>query len=125
MTRAGALKVEGVTGLQALEPDDVMDVPGRPRVLFTPGHTFGHCALHLPERDVVLTGDALVTLDPYTGVTGPQIVAGAATADSTRALASLDLIAATGASVLAPGHGEPWTQGAAQGVAHARAIGRH
>ena len=32
--------------------------PGRPRVVFTPGHTYGHCALHLPDRDVLLTGDA-------------------------------------------------------------------
>ncbi len=29
-----------------------------------PGHTMGHCALHLPDRDVVISGDALVTSTP-------------------------------------------------------------
>ncbi|MDP8911891.1 MAG: MBL fold metallo-hydrolase, partial [Actinomycetota bacterium] len=46
--------------------DGVLPVPGSPRVVFTPGHTLGHCALHLPDRDVVIAGDAIVMLDPYT-----------------------------------------------------------
>src|SRR5688572_6492757 len=33
--------------------DGVLPVPGSPRVVFTPGHTLGHCALHLPDRDAV------------------------------------------------------------------------
>jgi hypothetical protein len=32
----------------------------------------------LPDRDTVIAGDAIVTLDPYTAKTGPRIVAGAA-----------------------------------------------
>ena len=63
-----------------------MPVPGRPVVVPSPGHTHGHCALHLPDRDVLISGDALVTLDPYTGRRGPRIIAGAATADSGLAL---------------------------------------
>jgi glyoxylase-like metal-dependent hydrolase (beta-lactamase superfamily II) len=98
----------------------VLDVPGRPRVVFTPGHTAGHCALHLADRGTVITGDALVTLDPYTGHTGPQIVARAATADSAQALRSLDHLAATRASVVLPGHGEPWLEGIQAAVEHAR-----
>ncbi len=128
MAAAGAPRVPGVRDLTPYAPDDAgaaLDLPGSPRLVRTPGHTAGHVALHLPERDVVLVGDALVTLDPYTGVEGPQIVAGAATADSAQALASLDLIAATGASVLLPGHGEPWRWGAAEAVAEARAVGAH
>jgi glyoxylase-like metal-dependent hydrolase (beta-lactamase superfamily II) len=31
-----------------------LDVPGSPRVVFSPGHTYGHCALHLPDGDVLL-----------------------------------------------------------------------
>src|SRR5699024_2319263 len=85
MARAGALRVPGVRGLRAFPTGDEPHLPGAPRVLFTPGHTWGHCALHLPERDALITGDALVTLDPYTGLRGPQIVAGAATADSRQA----------------------------------------
>jgi glyoxylase-like metal-dependent hydrolase (beta-lactamase superfamily II) len=103
--------------------DGVLAVPGRPRVLFTPGHTIGHCALHLPDRDVVVSGDAIVTLDPYTGLRGPRLVARAATADSVRGMDVLDVIAQTGATTVLPGHGDPWTGGAAAAVEHARAAG--
>jgi glyoxylase-like metal-dependent hydrolase (beta-lactamase superfamily II) len=64
-----------------------------------------------------------VTLNPYTGETGPRIVAGAATADSGRALASLEALIATGAEMLLPGHGEPWTRGIAEAAERARAAG--
>jgi len=120
MARAGALRVRGVRALQALQPGTVLDVPGRPRIVFTPGHTAGHCALHLADRRTVLTGDALVTLDPYTGFTGPQIVARAATADSAQALASLDALTETRAQFVLPGHGDPWLDGVEAAVAHAK-----
>lgn len=125
MTAAGALRVPGVRGLRHAEPGATLPVPGSPRVVFSPGHTAGHCALHLPERDVLLTGDALVTLDPYTGVRGPQIIAGAATADSGQALASLDRLVETGATTLLPGHGDPWTGSVEEAVERARAVGAH
>lgn len=120
MARAGAFRVSGVQDLAPLAADTVLDVPGRPRVVFTPGHTAGHCALHLADRSTVLSGDALVTLDPYTGFTGPQIVAKAATADTAQALASLDALAATRARTVLPGHGEPWHEGVQAAVDHAR-----
>lgn len=125
IARAGGLRVQGVEGLVPFAGDGPTDLPGRPHVVTTPGHTWGHCALHLPDRDVVLSGDALVTLDPYTGHRGPQIIAGAATADSARALASLDRLAVTGAGTVLPGHGEPWTAGVATAVELARERGAH
>jgi glyoxylase-like metal-dependent hydrolase (beta-lactamase superfamily II) len=103
--------------------DGVLDVPGRPEIVLTPGHTLGHCSLLLPERDALIVGDAIVTLNPYTGSTGPGIVARAATADSQRAIASLDAIEATGARTLLPGHGQPWRDGAEAAVAVARRAG--
>lgn len=123
MARAGALRVPGVRDTARLVPGTVLDVPGRPVVVLSPGHTWGHCALHLPDRDVLLSGDALVTLDPYTAWTGPRIVAGAATADATMALLSLDALAATGATTVLPGHGEPWTGGIAAAADLARQAG--
>ncbi|HWE09550.1 MAG TPA: MBL fold metallo-hydrolase [Solirubrobacteraceae bacterium] len=93
-----------------------LPVPGAPRVVFTPGHTLGHCSLHLPDRDAVIAGDALVTLDPYTGRTGPRIVAAAATVDSERNLGSLSALAETAATTLLCGHGEPWRGGAQAAV---------
>lgn len=92
-------------------------------MVFTPGHTLGHCALHFPDRDAVIAGDAVVALDPYTAERGPKIVAGAATADSARNLASLDALAETGATTVLTGHGEPWRGGAPEAVARARAVG--
>jgi glyoxylase-like metal-dependent hydrolase (beta-lactamase superfamily II) len=100
-----------------------LPVPGSPNVVFSPGHTLGHCALHLPDRDVLLAGDALVTLDPYTGRKGPRLVARAATADAERNLRSLDALAETGATHVLTGHGEPWHQGIEAAVQRARAEG--
>jgi glyoxylase-like metal-dependent hydrolase (beta-lactamase superfamily II) len=103
--------------------DGTLPVPGEPRVLPTPGHTLGHCALHFPDRDVVLVGDAFVMLDPYTAEKGPKIVARAATADSARNLASLDVLAEAGAGTMLTGHGDPWTGSAAEAVRLAREKG--
>jgi glyoxylase-like metal-dependent hydrolase (beta-lactamase superfamily II) len=103
--------------------DGMLDVPGSPHVVPTPGHTYGHCALHLRDRDALLAGDAVVMLDPYTGKRGPRVVARAATAHSDRALASLDALAATGAGTVLTGHGDPWTGGAEEASQLARAAG--
>jgi len=119
----GALWTKGVETVMHFGDGEELPVPGRPRVLATPGHTPGHVALHLPERDTVITGDALVTLDPYTALTGPRLVAKAALADSALNLATLDRIAETGASHLLPGHGEPWHGSAEEAVALARRNG--
>jgi glyoxylase-like metal-dependent hydrolase (beta-lactamase superfamily II) len=100
-----------------------LPVPGAPRVVFTPGHTLGHCALHLPQRDAVIAGDAIVTLDPYTARRGPRLVARAATADVDRNLRTLDALAETGARMVLVGHGEPWTDGVESAVERAREAG--
>jgi glyoxylase-like metal-dependent hydrolase (beta-lactamase superfamily II) len=103
--------------------EGTLDVPGSPQVVHTPGHTLGHCALHLPDRDVVIAGDAVVMLDPYTGRRGPRLVARAATADVERNLRALDALAATGATTVLTGHGEPWRTGAEAIASAARAAG--
>src|SRR3954471_15740738 len=92
--------------------DGSLPVPGSPRVVFTPGHTLGHVALHFPERDALIAGDAVVTFNPYRASSGPQIVSGAATADFERAFDSLDALAETGARTVLTGHGAPWREGA-------------
>jgi glyoxylase-like metal-dependent hydrolase (beta-lactamase superfamily II) len=103
--------------------DGVLPVPGSPRVVFSPGHTLGHCALHFPDRDAVIVGDAIVTLDPYPARKGPRLVARAATADVERNLLSLDALLQTGAKTVLVGHGEPWTAGIESAVAEARRNG--
>lgn len=123
MAGAGALHVKGVPFTNPLPEHGVLDVPGSPVVVPTPGHTYGHVSLHLPQHDAVITGDALVTFDPYTGASGPQIVAGAATADSPQALGSLEALAATGARLVLPGHGDPTRMGISAAVEIAAATG--
>jgi glyoxylase-like metal-dependent hydrolase (beta-lactamase superfamily II) len=105
------------------ENGDGLRVAGNPMVVHTPGHTLGHCALHFPDRDAVIAGDAIVMLDPYTGERGPRIVAGAATADFDRALDSLDALAATEAKTVLTGHGSVWNAGVSAAVAEAREAG--
>jgi glyoxylase-like metal-dependent hydrolase (beta-lactamase superfamily II) len=119
----GAFWPTPVAGVRRYGGNGADRLPAGLTPLFSPGHTLGHCALHLPERDALLAGDAIVTLDPYTAERGPRIVAGAATADSERALASLDTLAATDAARVLTGHGPVWRDGAEAAVDLARSRG--
>jgi glyoxylase-like metal-dependent hydrolase (beta-lactamase superfamily II) len=123
MAKAGALRVKGLRDTTSMPDTGTLPVPGAPEVIYSPGHTAGHCGLFLRDRNILFTGDALVTLDPYTGRKGPHIVAGAATANSIQNLESLTQLAATGASLVLPGHGEPWHLGIEDAVAIARRHG--
>ena len=53
-----------------------LDVPGRPRVIHTPGHSPGHVVFHFAEQGALIAGDALCTWNPLTGRPGPQIMPG-------------------------------------------------
>ncbi len=123
MTVMGAPIVKGVQETRSVEVGSRLDVPGRPEIVFTPGHTHGHCSLVYADRGAVIVGDAFVMLDPYTGRRGPCIVAGAATADSSKALASLDAFTSVDATTLLTGHGPPWRGSPAEAVERARAAG--
>ncbi len=109
----GALGTPRVREVRPYRDGDELPVPGRPRAVATPGHTPGHMALHLADRDVLLAGDAVVMLDPYTGWAGPRLVSKAATADTAQARASLDRLRETGARHVLTGHGPAWHDGAA------------
>jgi glyoxylase-like metal-dependent hydrolase (beta-lactamase superfamily II) len=121
IARNGGLRVPPVAEVQTFSDGDVLDVPGSPRVVHTPGHTHGHCVVHLADRGVVFAGDALCTYNVLRGTRGPQLMPPALTVSTPQALASLDQIAALEADTVLPGHGEPWTEGAAAAVERARA----
>ncbi len=125
MAMHGALRVRGVDANGRVHHGRPVDAPGAPIALWTPGHTGGHCAFLFPDTGVLIAGDALVTLDPYTGKRGPQIVARAATADTGEALQSLEVLAESGASLLLPGHGEPSRDGIRSDVDAALRSGAH
>jgi glyoxylase-like metal-dependent hydrolase (beta-lactamase superfamily II) len=83
------------------------DVVGPVRVLHTPGHTPGHLAFWWEERRTLFAGDALATY--------PVFEAGwpAFNLNPTRQQASVRRMAGMEPEVLAVGHGDPITAGAA------------
>ena len=119
MVAAGALRVPGVSANHALQPGP-LSLPGGLEILHTPGHTDGECVVFLPERRALITGDALVTLDPYNGRRGPRIIAPSATHDTAQARDSLASLAELDADVVLPGHGSVWSEGIAAAVERAR-----
>ena len=123
MVAAGALRVPGVAADHVVDGRTELELPGRPVLIPTPGHTDGECVLHLPDRGALITGDALVTLDPYTGRRGPRVVARSATHDSRRALDSLRPLRGLDAQIVLPGHGEVWRDGIESAVDAALAAG--
>jgi glyoxylase-like metal-dependent hydrolase (beta-lactamase superfamily II) len=106
--RDGMLVTPPVREYQPYGDGDVLDVPGHPRVVHVPGHTAGTSALHLADRGVLFTGDALVTLDPYTRARGPRVLIDAVNEDTQQLRDTLPRMADLDADVLLPGHGEPF-----------------
>lgn len=121
LIRNGVASPKTFSELNELSDGDVLDAPGRPRVIHVPGHTPGSCALLLEDRGVLFSGDALVTLDTARGREGPCILTGPVTEDEEQALDSLSSLESIKADVMLPGHGEPWRHGVDEAVRHARA----
>jgi glyoxylase-like metal-dependent hydrolase (beta-lactamase superfamily II) len=115
---AGGATYRPVLSLETLRQDETLDLPGRPRVIHTPGHTAGHYSVALPERGVLLAGDALATFDYVTGKHGLGLHR--LNDDRETALASLDRLDAVDAKVVLPAHGDPWTGGSARALEIAR-----
>jgi len=116
-------KPKPVQELSSFTGGETLDVPGRPHVLHTPGHTTGHCAFWLEPRGVALVGDVLCTENPLTGARGPQLMPSAFNLSSATILDSLSALEDLDAAVLAVGHGDPWTGGTAEAVRRARETG--
>lgn len=123
LMRRGATKIIPVREVSTFADGEALEVPGRPRAVHAPGHTPGSAMLFLEGWRVLLTGDVLATRNPLTGRTGPQIMPSGFNRDTPQALRSLDALGNITTDILLPGHGEPWTQGAAEAARLARAAG--
>jgi glyoxylase-like metal-dependent hydrolase (beta-lactamase superfamily II) len=123
LARRGATKMIPIREVSSFADGETLQVPGRPRVVHAPGHTPGSAALLLEGRRVLLTGDVLATRNPLTGRVGPQIMPSGLNRDTPQALRSLDVLGEIPADVLLPGHGEPWTDGAAEAARAAKVAG--
>jgi glyoxylase-like metal-dependent hydrolase (beta-lactamase superfamily II) len=106
--RNGGFKPPRIAEVSTFADGDDLDVPGRLRVVHTPGHSDGHSSLL--GRSAVFAGDAICSLNPLTGSRGPQLMPSALNRDSQQALRSLDRVVGTGGDLLLPGHGEPLRQ---------------
>ena len=115
---AGGAKYRPVESVEALTHDQTLDVPGRPRVIHTPGHTAGHCSVALEDRGVLLSGDALANFDYISGK--PGIGQHRLNDDSEMALASLARLEPIDAEVVLVAHGDPWTGGLREAIEIAR-----
>lgn len=123
MVRAGAAQEYRLREVDTVTDGETIDVPGRPRVVATPGHTRGHASFVLDGTGVLLAGDAIVTHGLISDSRGPQMLARAFHRDVDAARASLDILADQGTSVLLPGHGDPWYGPIAEAVVLAKAKG--
>jgi glyoxylase-like metal-dependent hydrolase (beta-lactamase superfamily II) len=122
--RRGASKVIPVLEVATFSDGELLDLPGKPRIIHAPGHTAGSSAILLEDESVLLAGDVLSTWNPLTGRAGPQIMPAAMNRDTRQALESLDNLDGVAADLVLPGHGEPWTHGVAEALRVARLAGR-
>jgi glyoxylase-like metal-dependent hydrolase (beta-lactamase superfamily II) len=123
LARRGATRLIPVREVSTFGDGETLALPGRPRAVHAPGHTPGCAALLLEGRGVLLAGDVLATRNPLTGRVGPQVMPSGLNRDTPQALRSLDVLDALPAEVVLPGHGEPWTGGAAEAARLARLAG--
>ncbi len=117
-TRNGGAKPPVLEGTKPVADGDTLDVPGRPRVIHTPGHTPGHVAYLFADDGALFVGDLLCTWHPTRGRRGPQTMP--FNVSTPRSVESLTAIEEIDAALVLPGHGEPWTEGPAAAVSAAR-----
>jgi glyoxylase-like metal-dependent hydrolase (beta-lactamase superfamily II) len=104
IARLKAARAERVGAVETFS-EQVLDVPGQLVPVHTPGHTTGHCAFHLPDRGVLLAGDALMTEHALVRESGPRLLPGFFHADVTQARSSLQRLTELVADAVVPGHG--------------------
>lgn len=110
LARSGGMKLPKIEHPETFADGDELDVPGRPRVVHTPGHTPGHCVFHFAEHGALIVGDALCTWNPITGSRGIQLMPRQMNVSDAQALESLARFEALEADVVLVGHGEPYRE---------------
>ena len=117
--RHGGLRIPPVTEVATFADGEILDLPGSPRIIHTPGHTPGSVVVYVPAADALFVGDALTTGNVLTGELGPRPAP--FTLEPEVALASLSKIETVEATWVLPGHGAPWRGGVAEAVRQVRA----
>lgn len=102
-------RTRALTAVRGVHDGDVLDLPGSPRVIATPGHTAGHIAIHAPSVDALFVGDALTTRHVLTGVVGPADAPFSERPADARA--AVDALRGIPATYVLAGHGPIWNGG--------------
>jgi glyoxylase-like metal-dependent hydrolase (beta-lactamase superfamily II) len=118
---AGVFTIPSIAEARTFDDSDVLDVPGRPRVIHTPGHTPGEVSFFLEARGVLICGDTLITRNLLTGKPGgPQVCSRVLNESDPDARRSLDRLRELGRVTMLPGHGTPWAGTMSEAVERAR-----
>ena len=116
LLRLGVSNVTHTDDVETVRDGELLDLPGRPQVVHTPGHTEGHIAFQCDERRTTFTGDALASMPLFGGPTGPQLMEDTFHLDVDLARESLSRLASLGSHLVLPGHGEPMRMSIAEAV---------
>jgi len=109
LLKVGVMNAPRVDSVVTFGDGDVLDLPGSPEVVYSPGHTIGHTCFYLAQSKTLLTGDALVTRDVLNHHDGaPQLMPCVFHTDPAQARASLDVLSALDTELVLPGHGSPY-----------------
>lgn len=111
----GGMRTRWLSEVVRVGGDEVLDLPGSPRIIPLPGHSPGSIAIHVPDVDALFVGDALTTRNVLTGGQGPQPAP--FTDEPAQAIASLEAVRDVEATWVLPGHGAPWRGGVASALA--------
>lgn len=103
--RAGGTARVPVTKPVPFPVAGMLDLPGSPVPIHTPGHTRGHVSYHLPNSGVFVSGDALVTAHPTSRISGPQLLPGMFHSQRSSAISALSTLQNIDADIVLPGHG--------------------
>jgi glyoxylase-like metal-dependent hydrolase (beta-lactamase superfamily II) len=117
-SRHGGLRIKPATELQTMTDGQVLEVPGSPRIIHTPGHTPGSVAVHVPAVDALFLGDTMTTRNVLTGARGPKPAP--FTLEPQQAVASLERLDGIDATWVLPGHGPAWDGGAPEAIRQVR-----
>ena len=115
----GGLRIKPAGELRPVEDGQVLDVPGSPQIIHTPGHTPGSITVHIPAVSALFMGDTMTTRNVLTGAAGPKPAP--FTLQPDQAIASLDKLNGIDATWVLPGHGPAWDGGSAEAVRLIRA----
>lgn len=102
------LKTKPVKRVTSFKENEMLTFPGKPKAVYSPGHSIDHCAFYLEEHGVLFSGDAICTSSPITLKNYPPhvMLAGDDNLLAMQSLKEFEFI--EGEILMLPGHGKPW-----------------